>query len=179
MEGFVTQLEMPHLERVQEIQAELKDRFGLVVPEEMFLPHFSYHVAERYDERAVFDRMARLASETAVFSLHASGVAVFPGDESIVYIPICRTPALHSLHQRLVTAVHPHAINPIDYYLPQRWLPHITLAQGETDPVKRGAILNWLIDEQINWRLTVSSISYVKTVGDQSMADQTWPLRDG
>lgn len=161
MYGLVSLLDDQHTELVEKLWAEMARRFGVGNPAATFVPHFSYHVAEDYDLDKLAGILERVAEETAVFPIQTAGIAIFPGPEPVIYIPVARNLALAQLHERVWTAVSPFSQGSVAYYAPSVWFPHITLAHGDITPQNLGPIVAWLHAQSIAWTISVDSFSLV------------------
>lgn len=161
MHGIVSLLDDQHTELVEKLRAEMAQRFGVGDPSVTFVPHFSYHVAEGYDLDRLAGILEKVARETAVFTIQVTGIAIFPGPKSIIYIPVARNMALTKLHERVWTAVNPHSQGSVAYYAPDGWFPHITLAHSDITPDNLGPILTWLHGQTIAWTIPVDNFTLV------------------
>lgn len=161
MHGVVSILDEPHYRRVEELWAELADRFGLRGVYATPFPHFSYQVAEAYDLEQAAPILQRLARQTNPFLVHTSGLGVFTGPEPTLYVPVARSPLLAKVQAKLWAAVSPTAAGIVDYYLPERWIPHITLGSGDITRKKLPDIVNWLNDQSLNWTIPVNNFSLI------------------
>jgi 2'-5' RNA ligase len=151
-------LDAEHTARVERLREELALRCGLagVFPP---VPHVSYHVAAAYDG-ALVATIDALARRTAAFCVRATGVAVFPGPEPVIYVPVVRGPTLDAVH-RAVWAITGPGPGVTPYYAPERWLPHITLAKGALDARGLGDALALLNARGIDWEITVDNFVLV------------------
>ncbi len=161
MHGIVSLLDETHTDLVNQLWEELKRRFGVGNPAATFVPHFSYQVAAGYAVEKVEEILADVARETAVFTTRAEGIALFPSEMNIIYIPVVRNLALTQLHERLWTAVSPHSQGSVLYYTPPRWFPHITLAHDDITPDNLGPIVAWMHSQTIAWTITVDNLALV------------------
>lgn len=161
MHGIVSLLDDRHTELVGKLWVEMARQFGVANAAEMFVPHFSYHVAESYDVGRLNGVLDEVARETAVFTIQTAGVAVFPGPEPVIYIPAARHLALTQLHERLWTAVTPISQGSVDHYAPAGWLPHITLAFRNVTLDKLGSVVTWLQGQSIAWTIPIDNLVLV------------------
>ena len=109
------------------IDRELGLRGVLVTP----YPHFSFLVAEHLDLGALGARLTRLAARTAPFTVSVRGLATFPQPWPVVYLRVVPNPRLRELHRKVWERTRRAVAGSLDYYRPERWVPHITLAHGE------------------------------------------------
>ena len=129
--GVVSLLDERSTERVEATWKQLERELGLRGVLSMPFPHFSYQIAEGYEREAAEATLAELARSIAPFTITTTGISTFPEPWPVVFVAIDRVPYLRTLHERIFSACAPHARAPLDYYRPERWTPHITLAHGE------------------------------------------------
>lgn len=136
VEGIVTLLDARWSRAVEgiwrRIDRELGLRGVLVTP----YPHFSYLVGERLDLERLRGKAAELTRRTRPFPVRVRGVATFPDPWPVVFLSVIADRRLRDLHREVWEALGPAVRDPMEYYRPGRWVPHITLAHGE-EPTHR------------------------------------------
>lgn len=157
--GVAALLDPEHTEAVERIWDELKREAG-VPPPQPALPHFSYHVAESYDEAALELAMRGLAANSKPFRVWTSGLGIFTEPVPVLYVAVVRSLELSRYQRWTWWEVHPTASAPLDHYLPERWVPHITLAQGLTAE-KLAAAVQVLAGRDFHWPIAVDNVVYV------------------
>ena len=165
MHGVVTVLEEPHLGQVHQLWAEMNRLFGVGAPEATAVPHFSYHVAPTYDLEKLKAVLLETAVSTPPFIVKTSGIGIFPGDLPVLYIPVARSPELQALHTTLWPKLNAIAQNPLDYYSPANWFPHITLGHNDITPAQLGPIVTWLNRQPLTWDVAVSNLTLLHDNG--------------
>jgi len=163
--GVVSLLDQVHYEKVEALWQELRRRFDVGSPSVVHFPHFSYHGAESYDQERLSAVLAAAARETRPFTLSAAGIALFPGPESVLYIPVSRSPKLTQLHTALWPQLEAVSGPSNAYYAPPVWFPHITLAQGDVTRDNLGPICRWLQQLNIAWTISVVSFCLIYDTG--------------
>jgi len=168
MQGVVTLLDDRHYARVGAIWEELGQKFDVrgmyVTP----FPHFSYQVADAYDEQACETFLRELAARTRPFRVRTSGLGIFTVANPILYIPLVRSPQLSRLHEELWNSARQSTPGAVaHYYCPNEWAPHITLAQGDIDQDKLAAIIRVLSSRNFHWEITVNNLSMIYDTGKE------------
>ncbi|MBC7930209.1 MAG: 2'-5' RNA ligase family protein [Rubrivivax sp.] len=168
MQGVVSLLDDRHYARVEAIWEELGQKFDVrgmyVTP----YPHFSYQVAEAYDEEACENYLRELAARTSPFRVRTAGLGVFTVANPILYIPVVRSPALSALHREVWDNVRQKVAGAVaHYYGPEEWQPHITLAQGDIDPDKLADIVRVLSRRNFHWEFTINNLAIIYDTGKQ------------
>lgn len=89
-------------------------------------PHVSLGIWDRIEPGAFDAELARLAAETRPMPVTFDAVGTFPA--GAVFLRPVADPALIDLQRRCHARLSRFAGAPWDYYLPQSWVPHCTLA---------------------------------------------------
>ena len=99
-------------------------------------PHVSLSVLDRVDVDRISTALREFARECPALRLHLASIGGFPSNEGVVFLAPVVTRQLLELHIRL------HRMPPVvagtrrEYYLPGRWVPHCTIAEGlEADDI--------------------------------------------
>lgn len=91
-------------------------------------PHVSLTVTESLDHGELAPVRDAVAGHLPSVLLNLLGT--FPGSEGILFLAPVVTDDLLALHTRLQNALAGQRVTQWPYYLPGRWVPHCTLAQG-------------------------------------------------
>ena len=164
MDGLLTILPHPIYQTIEEIFSELNTRFQLYENTITFNPHFSYHVAESYADEQVQPLMQRVAQETAVFTIKANGIGIFPAPEPILYIPIARTKQLNAIHETIWKTFNPIAQASVAYYHPDNWFPHITIGTSGLPTNKLGTAIQWLLQQNLYFETEATNLTFFREV---------------
>jgi len=183
LHGVVSLLDTGAADQVRETWQKLERELGLSGVRVMPYPHFSYQIASGYDRRSAEDALAGLAAEIAPFEIHTKGLATFEGEWPVVYVVVKKDSSLRALHLRVWNAGLAHATDPVAYYRPEAWTPHITLAHGEeanSTPLTRDQVreaLGILNPKQFFWTIRIDNIALVWDDGRIQRPVRTFPLR--
>lgn len=168
MHGVVSLLDDEHYTQLEGIWRELADEFGVrgiyVTP----YPHFTYQVAEAYDVKAVEAVLHRRAQRMRPFKIRTAGLGIFTLSQPVLYIPVVRGPELSALHQEIWREIaQTPSCEVADYYRPENWVPHITLAHGDVDHNQLARIVRVLAARNFHWELTVNNLSLIYDTGTE------------
>jgi 2'-5' RNA ligase len=167
MHGVVSLLDDEHYALVESIWAELEREFGVrgiyVTP----FPHFSYQVAEGYEVEAVEGVLRETVREMLPFKIKTAGLGIFNVTHPVLYIPIVRSPELSNLHERLWRQLTPAANCATEFYRPDMWMPHITLAHGDVDQEQLASIVRAFAGRQFHWEINVNNLSLIYDTGTE------------
>lgn len=167
--AVVSLLDDEHARRVRAIWLHLRERFGLRGVARTPHPHVSYVVAESAHAAAIAEGLQVIASSSATFSVQATGLGIFPGDEPVIYLPVVRAPAIDALHAA-IEAMHDNGRGDVvARYRRDLWLPHITLARGGVDSEILGAAVDDLARTPIDWSIAIDNLTLIDG-GDDSVS---------
>lgn len=165
--GIVSLLDSSSSERVRRVWSRLEARFGLRGVLIMPYPHFSYQIAAGYDRESVEATLRTIALELPPFRVRTIGLAQFDGPWPVVFIAVERTALLRSVHEKVWNACLPLSQDPVPYYRPEAWVPHVTLAHGEernSVPLAGevvAEIRHSLRSEDFRWELPIDNLTIV------------------
>ena len=167
MHGIVSLLDDDHYRMVEDVWRGLEEALDLrgvyVTP----FPHFSYHVADHYDVERLESILQEFAADTAPFEVLTTGLGIFTGGiYPIVYVNVARSPALSAINAALWSKVEEASAGIVEYYHPQQWVPHITLAHGDMRQDKLADAIQILSQWDFNWQITVDNIALLYDEGE-------------
>jgi 2'-5' RNA ligase len=163
MDGLVSLLPDPYYRHVETLWDELEEIGQLSGIRVTPYPHFSWQIAECYDQNRLEMLIQQFAAKAVRFSVRTSGIGIFCGLKPVIYIPIVKNEELLNFHARLWELAAPAAIEdaPSPYYHPERWMPHISLAYGDVSPDNIATVLTHLAFKDYNWEMEVNNIAYI------------------
>ena len=161
MQAVVSLLDDQHYLLAEALWRELEATFGLRGVYTTPYPHFSYHVARSYAPEPLWDRLSRLARNTPPFQVKASGLGIFTGRSPVLFIPVVRSPALTQFHQALCAELAACATGSVSYYLPDAWMPHITIGFADLSGDVLAEVVRQLAGRDFNWTITVDNLAYI------------------
>jgi 2'-5' RNA ligase len=131
------------------------------LPAEMLppVPHFTWHVSRGYDLEMTNFALGQLAHKTKPFQVQASGLGLFTGAEPVLFLPVMKRIRLIRLHRRLWEMVSPLSSEPSNYYTPDNWIPHITLAFGDLYPERLTCAVERLAYREIQIEIPVDHLA--------------------
>ncbi|MBN2910786.1 2'-5' RNA ligase family protein [Polycladomyces sp. WAk] len=165
MHAIVSLLDEHHYQQVENLWAELRNKFGLDGIYKTPYPHFSYQIAEEYDFQRVEDELKRLSRQIPSFSIRTSGLGIFTGTDPVLYVPIVRSSLLDSIHRTLLTRISNAANKTSPYYGPDHWIPHITIAQWNLDKNLLSKAISYVYDYNFYWTIQVNNFAIIEDDG--------------
>ncbi len=163
MDGLVSILPEPYYQQVQSIWDNLEDKFKLSGIRVTPYPHFSWQIAESYDQPWLEQEIRRLAAEEHRFSIRTSGLGIFSGPQPVIYIPVVKNQALIEFHARVWALAAPTALDasPSPYYDPDHWMPHISLAYTDVDIHNIASIMTHLAFTTYDWEMEIDNLTFI------------------
>lgn len=166
MDGVVSILEEKYYQHVQEIWQDLQQACGLQSNDNLTVPHFSWHVAQSYPDELLLDEVLEgLSLQIRPFRVRTSGLGIFFQPRLVIYIPIVKTGELVRVHHILWEQLAGLADQPIDYYAPDLWVPHITLAYEELTNSGLTCALQRVSIRDLDWEIDVNNLALIGPSG--------------
>jgi 2'-5' RNA ligase len=176
MHGVVTLLDREHNDKVEGIWKELEMSCGLKGILLTPIAHFSWHVAAGYDTQQLNQTMQEIAASTSPFIARTAGIGIFTGASPVVYISLVKDDRLLSFHDLVYQKVNQLSNQPVPYYAPSAWMPHITLAAGDTSLQALHCALEKLVSQTFEWEILVDNLALISQaeghIGERSFAFQ-------
>ncbi|HEV7129704.1 MAG TPA: 2'-5' RNA ligase family protein [Ktedonobacterales bacterium] len=175
MHGIVSLLDAEHEARVLALWEELGREFGLGARRKTPFPHLSYQGALGYADEDLEARLRVIAVEQPAFKVTADGLGVFTGAAPVLYIPVLRTAELAALQRRVWEVGIPMANGADEYFRPESWTPHITLAMHDLDAERLGQAIRHLGTRELRWEIQMDNLAYI----DEDVAESSlrWRIR--
>ncbi|MDQ3958230.1 MAG: 2'-5' RNA ligase family protein [Actinomycetota bacterium] len=151
--------------KVRGLWAELENEFGLMSPQISPLPHFSYQVARDYDLDALEDVVRKLAAGARGLRVQTAGLGIFTGPSPVLYLPIVRSPELARFQLAVWSAASIAATKLDQHYHPASWVPHVSLAFGDSAPEALAGAVIELSARDLAWDLEVDNLAIIKGAG--------------
>jgi 2'-5' RNA ligase len=167
-------LDQSHSQRVNELTEMLDQKFGLNEVKMTPYPHLTLLTAEIPDMEELQQYLVQTTRETEPFTIRTTGLGVFPGEKPVIYIPVLRTNMLNQLHARLHRDISEMSSEMGIYYNPNMWLPHISLALGDTSPELLGPVLTFLSNYNFNWEIRIDNLTILQKCGDYYLKEDEY-----
>lgn len=159
-------------ERVSELTELLEKKFGLNGVKITPYPHLTLLTAEVPDTEELKQYLESTCYTAHNFTIRTTGLGIFPGENPVVYIPVLRTPPLNQFHSRLHSDISEMSTEMGVYYNTNLWLPHISLALGDTTPQMLGPVLAFLCQFNFNWEITLDNLTILQKCGEFFLKDE-------
>ena len=166
MQALVTTFPKPYEDQILALWQDLKEKFGLQYIENITVPHFTWHICDAYELKAVTPLLERIAAEVEPFEILVEDVGTFISQSPVVYLKIKPNPMLIKLHTRLWQELLPYAHEPNMLYSPSMWHPHVTLALQDLSAEQLEPVLAYVGGQKISWRIMIDHYSLLTQTAD-------------
>lgn len=177
MDGVASIIPEPFYSMVEDIWAQLAQDCGVQGIMATPVPHFSWHVAEGYDQEALRQILEEVCKDTAPFLVQTSGLGIFSRERPVVYLALVKTQEMLEFHQHLADRLEPVAQGINYYYAPTNFMPHITLVFEDICLENIECVLGQLIFRPFQWTFLVDNLALIgKPEGQTGSVYFRYPL---
>lgn len=124
-------------------------------------PHVSLAVFDQVDVEQLSETLGEFARECRPLCLHLGSIGVFAGGEGVVFLAPVVTVELLALHGALHRLASVVAGARREHYLPGRWVPHCTVAEGLA-PGDIGATVELALDGGVLGQISIQETGLVQ-----------------
>jgi 2'-5' RNA ligase len=152
-------LDSKHSDLVNHIISDFEKEFGLTQVQATPYPHITYLTTEAINLPLLKHYLDRFSNCSKVFHVYTTGIGVFPGDHPVVYIPVLRTQPLNKFHVQLYHDISKLSIDLGPYSKPRLWMPHISLALGDTTSDMMTPMFRYLAQYRFDWEIALDNLT--------------------
>ncbi|MHB1458972.1 MAG: 2'-5' RNA ligase family protein [Armatimonadota bacterium] len=132
-------------------------------------PNVSFQGGECVDLSALDDALLRISNTVKPFRLTIEGISVFE-TTGVLYMAVNPTPKLLEIHRQIDDLLTRSCIYTFDFYMQDRWTPHVTLGMNMTDVELHRASQD-LYDYHPYYHETIEELQLVRVQDDQQHID--------
>jgi 2'-5' RNA ligase len=105
--------------------------------------------------------MTGVVSTVTPFTIRTSGLGIFTGLRSVVFIALVKNAALMSFHKMLWDLTRPFSseLNPL--YSPEYWMPHISLVYEDTNTINIAGLMQKLAFQPFVWEMSIDNLALI------------------
>ena len=103
------------------------------------------------------------------FVLSTNGIGIFTGKRPAVYIQIKPSIQILAFQKKLYETFSDHSDGLKKFYVPDRWIPHISIAIEDIDLSNIGGVMEYLLPNTFKHDLRIENISLVRKEKGQAM----------
>jgi len=131
---------------------------GIKIPQD---PHFSWFVAEKFDEPGLKNEFLDISLQLTEFEISANGIGLFTGEKPILYIPIVKTRKLLELHEEIWRLLSPLGVKLSAFYQPEHWIPHITITSDDASLANINCIIETILHLPLTMTIPVNNLALI------------------
>lgn len=167
MLAITSLLDAKHTALVNTIINDFEKEFGLKQVQATPEPHVTYLTTDAIDINLLKNYLERTSNCHRVFHIYTTGIGVFPGEHPVVYIPVLRTQPLNKFQSTLYKDISKLSTETGTFSQPKIWLPHISLALGDTTLDLLTPMFKYLTQYDFNWEIPIDNLTIFKQTKDK------------
>ncbi|MBC3538180.1 2'-5' RNA ligase family protein [Rufibacter sp. H-1] len=154
----------------------LEREFGLKEVQKTPFPHITWLTVNDGSLPNLQRTLGHAAGICCRFRITTNGLGIFPGEKPVLYIPILRTSKVNQFHRQLHKAVCLISQEISAYYHPEVWVPHLSLALGDTTPEIVSQAVLYLNRSNYHWKIELDNLTLLTKNGDLFLKNGEFPL---
>lgn len=163
------------IHKVSSIWSEFRDTFGVKGFSNIPYPHISLQVAQHYEVDQLESSLRTTARQLSRIELYTGGLGIFTGKAPVVHVAVARTTQFDNLQEQMHSICRQWAKNPDEHYNPDRWIPHITLAQGQIVNDQIPQMIRMLQHRDLQWTIHIEALAVMRY--SQDKPQKTFPFK--
>jgi len=167
MLAITSLLDSKHTVIVNTIINDFEKEFGLKQVQATPEPHVTYLTTDALDVSLLKNYLERTSNCHRVFHMYTTGIGVFPGEHPVIYIPVLRTQPLNKFQSALYKDISKLSTETGTFSQPKIWLPHISLALGDTTVELLTPIFKYLAQYNFDWEIPIDNLTIYKQSEDK------------
>ncbi|GGK71374.1 2'-5' RNA ligase family protein [Rufibacter glacialis] len=176
MVAIVSLLNAQDSDKVNQLIFSLEREFGLKGVQMTPYPHLTLVTVNDGSLPNLKEILGKTSGVCCRLKVTTTGLGIFTGEKPILYIPILRTADLNHFHAQLHREVSLVCQEVGPLYHPNLWMPHLSLALGDTTPEVVAQALLFLSRENFNWQVELDNLALLTKHGDLFLKDDVFPL---
>ena len=157
---IVSVLENKPYKDVKKIWKLFEKKYGSVGVQIFSHPHVTFQGGKSDNLRELKKGFQEIASKMKPFEIGVSGIAHF--DKKVIYLKVEKTNSLIELNKLINQFLKSHCTGLLEYFTPENWIPHITLAIDDLTEENFEKAWNQLKHSKIKFKQKLHNICIVK-----------------
>ncbi len=170
------QLHEPAAGKVRQWWDALEKELGIVGVRRVPFPHITLFGFDGIEYPTLQKTLEDFSGTTSPMTFFAVGLGMFLKPMPVIYMPVIRTPELSALHQELWDTVSAHGGSMYGLYSPERWIPHMTLAQFDLTRENHAPALELLMELDLQLEFEVRNLTLFNWIGPRYEPQERYPL---
>ncbi|QNF34535.1 2'-5' RNA ligase family protein [Adhaeribacter swui] len=174
MIAVVSLLDALHTQIVNEIIDDLERVFGLQGVKITADPHITWLICEVEKLNELKSFLKEVASQTQSIVVKTTGLGIFPGENPVIFVPVIRADGFNLVHAALFQGIRTFSRHTVNFYDPDNWVPHISLALRDTTPELLPHLVQYLNQRTYNWQIELNNLSILRSENNRFRQDVTY-----
>ncbi|MEI5908068.1 2'-5' RNA ligase family protein [Bacillus spongiae] len=111
---------------------------------------------------SVKDELSNLCMELPLIEVIVEGFGFFEAPSKVVYLKVLKTDELIELHRKINDYLAKYCEDLFELYIPEYWIPHITLAMGDLSETDFNSFKESYKDYSPSFKQTISKLALVE-----------------
>ena len=158
MQALIAEFDARSNEKIESIWREVGMSCGKNSQISFQYPHFTWQAAASYNVTGFEMALRDAFLSQSPFTIKLAGLGVFTGGLPILYLNMVKSPLVQNLHQMITDISKSYVKGLEDYWLPEQWMPHLTLMEPGTNSKTIANFLPCLLERKFDWEIGVKSI---------------------
>ncbi len=176
MSTLALTLHEPTACRVREVWDVLEAGVGVKGIRKVPFPHVTLFGCEGIAHSALEPMVEEITVKVPPLQLRTVGVGLFLRPQPVFYAPIIRNPQLAELHLSLWNRAGSLGGRLFGLYAPNRWVPHLTLAQGDLAAEDLAKVFQALVTLDLELEFEVRNLTIYDWIGPRYEPRERYPL---
>lgn len=161
MRGIISLLDNTYTELVNELWRDMVADCSVTNKHLPPLPHFSWSVFDDCDIERLDEVLVDIAGKTTPFTVRTSGVGIFTGENPVIYVALIKDEKLMRFQEMLWYKTASYSTKTSPYYIPDFWMPHITLVNGANEKKNILCALDKLMRRNCVWEFKITCLAVI------------------
>jgi len=172
MLAITSLLDSKHTAIVNTIISDFEKEFGLKQVQATPDPHITYLTTDALDVNLLKSYLEKTSKSHPAFHVYTTGIGVFPGEHPVIYIPVLRTQPLNIFQSTLFKDISKLSTETGTFSKPKIWLPHISLALGDTTLDLLTPMFKYLSQYNFDWDIIIDNLTIYTKNKDTELFEQ-------
>lgn len=176
MSILALQLHEPAAGKVRGWWDMLEKEVGIAGVRRVPFPHLTLFGFDGIEYPRIQRTLEDFSGSTSPLTLHSVGLGMFLKPMPVIYTPVIRGLELSELHRSLWEIVAALGGNMYGLYSPERWIPHMTLAQFDLTRDNHVPALEALMELDLQLEFEVRNLTLFNWIGPRYEPQERYPL---
>lgn len=159
MQALIAEFDEKSNAKLRELWIEVGMSCGKEAEVKFPYPHFTWQGAGSYAVEDFEKALLKAFENHSSFIIKLAGLGIFTNQTPILYLNMVKTPLVCAIHQKITCLSKSYVTELEDYWLPDNWMPHLTLVEPGTSTKLLRGLMPCLMERPLDWVIEVVSFS--------------------